>query len=277
MANPNIAARRAVYEIPGMDRVTVRKDVIYRTTDAGPLTMDVRAPAGADAPLPAVVLVLGYNDVGFEKVFGSRFKETAMVVSWAELIAASGMAAITYTNREPAADLEALLRHVRDHAEELGIDRERIGIWATSGNVPVALSALMRSPDPGGLSDAPRTLNPAPRAGVLLYGFMLDFDAATGVAEAAAAFRFANPNSGKSVDDIPADLPLLIVRAGLEQFPHLNESIDRFAARAVALNRPITLVNHATGPHAFDLLDNSDTTRAIVRQVLAFLRDRLAS
>jgi acetyl esterase/lipase len=259
-----------------MDRAVVRKDVIYRTTDAGPLTMDLRAPADADAPLPAVVLVLGYNDVGFEKVFGSRFKETAMVVSWAELIAASGMTAITYTNREPAADLESVLQHIHNHAAELGVDGERIGIWATSGNVPVALSALMRSSDPGGLSEAPRTSPPAPRAGVLLYGFMLDLDGATGVAESAASFRFANPNSGRSLQDLPAELPLLIVRAGLEQFPHLNESIDRFVASAVAANRPITLVNHATGAHAFDLIDESAASRAIVRQVLAFLRDRLS-
>ena len=105
---------------------------------------------------------------------------------------------------------------------------------------------------------------------------MLDLDGATGVAESAAEFRFANPNSGRSLEDLPAELPLLIVRAGLEQFPHLNESIDRFVASAVAANRPITLVNHATGPHAFDLIDESAASRAIVRQVLAFLRDRLS-
>jgi hypothetical protein len=262
MANENIAARRALYELPGMARVAVRRDLIYRATDSGPLTMDLHALPGT-APQPAVVLVEGYNDAGFEKVFGSRFKDTGMIVSWAQLIAASGMTAIVYTNQDPAADLEALLEHVRANAGSLGVDAQRIGIWATSGNVPVALSALMRAP---GI-----------RCAALLYGYMLDLDGATGVAEAAATFRFRNPNAGRSLADLPADLPLFIVRAGLEQFPHLNDAIDRFVAHAVALNRPITLVNHATGPHAFDLMDDSAVSRDIIGQVLDFLRNRLTS
>jgi hypothetical protein len=104
---------------------------------------------------------------------------------------------------------------------------------------------------------------------------MLDLDGATGVAEASQMFRFTNPNAGKSVADLPGDLPLFIVRAGQEQFGGLNDSIDRFVARAVVDNRPITFVNHTTGPHAFDLLHDSDASRAIIRQVLTFLRSQL--
>jgi hypothetical protein len=40
------------------------------------------------------------------------------------------MVAIAYTNREPVADLEALLQHVRDTAAALGVDGRRIGVWA---------------------------------------------------------------------------------------------------------------------------------------------------
>ena len=117
-----------MYAIAGMERAAVRRGLVYRTTAAGPLTLDVYAPpdAAAGARLPAVVLVEGYNDAGFEKVFGSRFKDTDMVVSWAQLIAASGLVAITYTNREPAADLDALLQHLRENAAALGIDGDRI-------------------------------------------------------------------------------------------------------------------------------------------------------
>jgi hypothetical protein len=69
----------------------------------------------------------------------------------------------------------------------------------------------------------------------------------------------------------------LIVRAGLDQFAGLNDSIDRFIAKGLSLNRPITLVNHAAGPHSFDLLDDSDASRHIIRQVLAFLTAQLTS
>jgi acetyl esterase/lipase len=280
MPEDHISRKRAVYRIAGMEHALVRKDIVYRTTDAGPLTLDLYSPADAakGACMPAVILVAGYNDVGYEKMLGCRFKEMAISVSWAQLIAASGMIAIAYTNREPAADLDALLEHVRQHAGALGIDESRLGVWACSGNVPLALSVLLRrsmttpGPSGAGLQDEARR---GLRCGALLYGYLLDLDGATGVAEAAQMFRFTNPTAGRSLDDLPPDLALFIVRAGQEQFPHLNDSIECFVARALALNRPITVVNHATGPHSFDVLEDSEASREIIRQVLEFLRAQL--
>jgi len=37
-----------------------------------------------------------------------------------------------------------------------------------------------------------------------------------------------------------------------------------------------TFVNHETAPHAFDLVTDSETTREIIRQILAFMRAHLA-
>jgi hypothetical protein len=269
MADDHISKKPAVYRIAGMEHATVRKDVVYRTTGAGPLTMDVYSPADATigARLPVVVLAAGYNDTGYEKMLGCRFKEMASSVSWGQLIAASGLVAVAYTNTDPAADLDALIEHVRGNAAALGIDENRMGVFACSGSVPFALSALM-----AGSTNAAGPRGPGLRCAALLYGFMLDLDGATGVAEAAKTFRFANPGAGESLDNLPRSLPLFIARAGQDQFPHLNDSIDRFVARALARNQPITVVNHATGPHAFDLLDDSEASREIIRQVLSFLR-----
>ena len=124
MPQDHISQKRAVYHIAGMERAIVRKDVVYRTTDAGPLTMDLYYPAdtAADAPRPAVVLVAGYNDVGYEKMLGVKFKEMGMSISWGQLIAASGLVAIAYTNRQPAEDLDALLQYVRESAASLTSD-----------------------------------------------------------------------------------------------------------------------------------------------------------
>jgi hypothetical protein len=55
------------------------------------------------------------------------------------------LVAVTYENREPAGDFAAVLRHVHEHAADLGIDPGRIGVWDCSGNVPTALFALLRT------------------------------------------------------------------------------------------------------------------------------------
>lgn len=258
----DITKKRVVYQIPGVAELTVRRDVQYRVTDAGALTMDLYYPPDVkrSAMTPAVVFVAGYPDPGFAAMVGCKLKEMGSYVSWGELTAASGLVAITYTNREPAADLHALLHYVRQNAADLGIDENRMGLWACSGNVPMALSVL--------IEEARDYL----KCAVLCYGLMLDLDGATGVADAARQWGFANPCAGKSVADLRQDLPLFIVRAGQDEMPHLNETIDRFTSKALTCNLPITLVNHPTAPHAFDLMHDSETSREIIRQILGFMR-----
>lgn len=257
-----ITRQSVVYQIAGMDAVMVRRDIEYCQSAAGPLTMDLYDPpdANPEQPVPAIIFVGGFPDAGVQARLGCKQKEMASYVSWSRLIAASGLIAITYTNSEPANDAVALLRFVRENAASLNIDANRIGIWSCSGNVPTALSLLMEEP----LTCA-----------VLCYGFMLDLDGGTVIVEAQKQWGFANPSVGKSVDDLPTDLPLLIVRAGRDEFPHVNEMIDRFAGDALARNLPITIVNHASGPHGFDLFDDTDMSREVVRQVLGFMRFHL--
>ncbi len=263
----HISKKVVVYRLPGADDVKVRRGVEYLADDAGARALDIYRPPDFEggARLPAVVIVAGYPDQGFQRVVGRRFKEMDSTASWARLMAASGLAAITYENRAPEADLRALLRHVRRNAAELEIDADKIGLWASSGNVPLALSALMRE-DSGPL-----------RCAALCYGYMLDLCGSTAVADAAERFGFANPCAGNSVADLPEGSPLFVARAGRDETPRLNETIDRFVAEALAHNLPLTFVNHPDAPHAFDLFDDGEATREIVRQLLAFLRFQLTA
>jgi hypothetical protein len=249
-----------------MEMVTVRRDAPYRETESGALTLDVYYPpdAAAGDRRPAVLMVFGYSGAGGPNPFGRSFKEMGSTVSWAELIAASGLVAIAYTNREPVDDVQAVIGHVRDHAESLGIDDTRLGLWAASGNVPLAVWLLMQKDWP------------ALRCAVLCNGFMLDLYGSTAVADMQKTFGFANPGAGKSVDDVRDDLPLLIVRSGRDQFAGINSSIDGFVSGALQKNLPLTLINHADAPHAFELFHDSETTREIIRQILMFLRFQLA-
>ena len=66
----------------------------------------------------------------------------------------------------------------------------------------------------------------------------------------------------------------LCTSTGQDQ-PRLNDALDRFVLMALTGNLPITLVNHPAAPHAFDLLDASETSREIIRRILAFLQFHL--
>lgn len=260
-----IALKKVVYEIPGMESAVVRRDEPYGMTDAGAITMDLYYPAAAAAasgvPLPAVIVVLGYPPRE-PNPLGCAFKEMEWSVSWGRLIAASGIVAIFYTNRNPEADLRALLRHIRQHAESFGIDSHRIGLLATSGSAPVGLSMLM---------DEGHDL----KCAAFCYPLTLDAGGSTGIAEAAQKWGFVNATAGKSVRDLPQHLPLFVARAGQDEYPRLNDMMDRFLADALARNLPLTVVNHADAPHAFDLVYDTEATREIIRQVLRFLQFHL--
>lgn len=261
----DLAKKTVVYRIPGTDAVTVRQDIEYGASGGERLTMDVYLPPDAmnAGPLPAVVVVAGYPDPGFKKILGCAFKELGSSVFWGQLMAASGLAAITYANREPAPDLDALLRCLRDNAPFLEIDGSRVALFASSGNVPLALSALTKD-DPV-----------RPKCAVLCYGYTLDLEGSTAVADAARMFGFANPAGGRPAKDLPRNVPLFVARAGKDETPRLNETLDRFVAAALARNLPVTFVNHPEAPHAFDLTHDTETSREIIREVLAFLRFHL--
>jgi hypothetical protein len=268
----DITKKTVVYQVPGTEVVTVRRDVAYKAIDSEALTMDIYYPgeshsgtaeSGVGSRLPAVVFVLGYSDRGVQKVLGCRAKEMGSYSSWARLVAASGLVAITYTNREPVADIDVLLNCVRHEAAALGIDGTRIGLWACSGNVPMALTVLMQQPG----DDI--------KCAVLCYGFMMDLGGATAVSEAARKWGFVNGCAGKGIDDLPRDVALFIARAGQDEFPNLNSALDSFVGAALARNLPVTLVNHAAAPHEFDLVHDSATSREIVRQILVFMQFHL--
>ena len=256
-AASDLLAKRVLYSLPGMDAVSVRRDVAYRMpADAG-LMVDVYSPPGRNAlhGTPAVVLVPG---------FPGAVKRIGAFVSWAELMAASGLVAITCATKEPAADMEAVLGYVREHAASLGVDGDRMGLWACSGHVPAALS-LLAHPERDYLKCA-----------AFCYGYLLDLDDSTAVTDAARQYGFSYPCSKRTFGDLPRDTPLFVARAGRDESPGLNAALDSFLAASVHDNRPVTFVNHAAGPHAFDIADDSSATRDVIRQVLGFLKFHLS-
>lgn len=260
----DLFTRRVCLQLEGMSDVIVRRNVLYGPPERG-VCMDLYYPpghVGADR-LPAVIIVAGYPGAMQPKRSTLAYKDFGWTVSMCELLAVSGMVAIAYTNIDPVADLRSVAEHIHDNATSLRIDPGRVGVAAVSGNVPTALTAIMR--------DAGRV----PACAAFGYGCLLDLDGANDVADAALQFGFVNATAGRSVTDLRADVPLLITRAGRDQFPAMNASIDRFVVHALRENLPVTVVNHPEGPHAFDLFDDSAPSRRVIGQTLHFFRQNL--
>jgi hypothetical protein len=257
--------RRVVLTLPGMDEVDVSRGIEYRHADGVPLHFDLYrpGPGGRDRRsqrLPVVILVLGYSDHGARSLLGCRLKDIAAYDCWARLIACTGLAAVIYETDDPADDTDALYEYLKVEGRALGIDTGQVGVWSCSGNVPNALGFLAG--------------RPSLRCAALCYGYTLDLEGSTVVADAAARFGFVTPDGTHWLDDLPA-IPMLIVRAGADAFPGLNDSQTAFCRAALARDLPVRLIEHATGPHAFDIVDDSDRSRAVIREVLDFLRDQL--
>jgi hypothetical protein len=260
VARHPISFQRLQHRGAGADAVTVRKDL---RLERGDLAIDVYEPASAtDTPRPWVLLVNGLPDSGARRILGCAIKDMASYESWGRAIAASDMVAVAHaTENDPASDLHRVWDALQAQADALGLARDRGALWACSSHVPNALGLLL---------DAARPI----RAAVLCYGYMLDLDGAEGVAEAQRTWHFANPAAGHDVGDL-APVPMLVVRAGRDDTPHLNPSIDAFVRHALAGNVPLTLVNHPDGVHAFDLTDATPAGRLVVKQILDYLRQHL--
>lgn len=140
--------------------------------------------------------------------------------AWGRVAAGNGLAAVLPDLRETSAgaDFGSLLSYLSANAGRLGLDATRIVVFAESANVSRALPLVQ---DPGETRVA---------AAVMYYGSAV-----------VSAFR--------------RDLPMLFVRAGLDR-PPVNRGIADLMGRAVEQNAPVTLLNHASGHHGFEIIDD---------------------
>src|SRR5262249_25503164 len=107
-------------------------------------------------------------------------------------------------------------------------------------------------------------------------GFMLDDAQHDDVEQARAKWHFANPAAGKSVDDLALGAEMLIMRAGRDEFPGLNPSIDRFVAGALRRNLRVPVINYPEAPHAFDATLDTPESRSVITRVVDFMKATLS-
>jgi acetyl esterase/lipase len=232
-----------VHPLPDPDRVELRPDLVYTHAGGRALAMDIYLPAprAAGKRGPAVLLIHGEADP--ELLRGVR--GWGQYTGWGRLLAGQGIAGVAFEHRAILdAGFEAVLAEVgdalaavRERAGDLGIDPDRIGLAAFSAGVVLGSAVLAGATE-------------RVRCAALCYGPLSDLE----------------PD--------PALPPLLVVRAGKDD-PELNRTIDEFVAAAEQRDLAVELVHQPDGHHAFDVADDSDASREVIRHILGFLRGHL--
>jgi acetyl esterase/lipase len=257
---PNPVMRPLVLKVAGTENVHVLRDVAYEQTPRGPQLADVYLPLKKSPKRPIAIFIHGGvpPDVPRPKSWG--FYE-----SWGRTIAASGFVGVVFNHRlgypEPhlrdaQADLDAILAYVTAHAVEWNGDADRIALLAYSAGGP-----LLSHP----LRDHPANI----RCLVSFYNFL---DIAVTLEhskyEPPEAIREFSPSDAVNAQSPP----ILVVRAGKDQIPKLNDSIAVFIARAIEVNAPLTFMIHPDAPHGFENRTDDARTHEILQTVLEFVK-----
>ncbi len=257
--------KRVVYEITGMEQTRRVENRVYKTVDGMDLMFDVYYPVDMrdEDQRPAVLFVHGLGPAQLVE----HIKDSGQYVSWGQLTAASGLIAVTFNHRSPdehvslidvAADVDDLMKYVREHAEELQIDREKLAIWAGSAGVPLGVRSALRG-TPEFVKCLITYYGPLDMA-LLKDEWELTEDE---VREFSATTHLAEP-----VEKLAA---MFIIRAGIDH-PAINASIDSFIKEASAKNVTLDYMTHPGGHHAFDVLDDVARSHEIIKRTLVFTK-----
>lgn len=229
-----------VLDVPATKLVKAREGVVYHRSGDDSLLIDVYQPSGPAGRRAAVVFLNTIGDPPAAE--GERVRRWAIYRSWPRLIAAHGMVGISMdADREHIQEsLIALFRFLRERGPSLGVDPERIGVYAASANVSGATTYLFGDSAWRGV-----------RAAVLYYG--------------------APPDAGVR---LRTDLPVLFVAAEGD-VPRMGPGLGALWQRVLDGKLPWTLEHAAGLPHAFDAFSDNDQARRLVRQTINFWMNEL--
>lgn len=263
--------KRIVYEIPGMKSVRVKKNLVYKRAGNSDLQMDVYSPKSSRGRLPAVFFVHGGR---IPPNLLTTPKDWAVYVSFGELVAASGFVGVTFNHRfhtwnslaDSQADVMDAIKYVRDNATTLGVDSERIVLWTVSAG--------------GIFLSRPLQERPPYLKSIVAYYSQMDLQSARASAPASVSDETLRDFSPVYQLEKTAEReralfpPMFIARAGLDD-ASLNAGLDQFVQLALKHNVSIEVLNHATGHHGFDIEDDNDRSREILKRTIEFLNAAL--
>ena len=219
--------------------VPATKDVKVKTDVpySGNLTIDVYSPPNAkpNDKFPAVIFLNAIGDMPDNKV-----KTWGIYRSYPRLVAAHNMVGISMDmdGARIQESLRALFEFLEKDGAKYGIDATRLGVYAASANVTQSAIFLMND-------NAPKSI----KAAVLYYG--------------------APPEMR-----LRKDLPVLFVIAEGDM-PRMSSAMPALWQRIAESGAPWTLQMGSGLPHAFDSFANTDESRRIIQQTIAFWKSNL--
>jgi acetyl esterase/lipase len=273
-----------------VDRAAYRKTVgiAYKDTPGGPLLLDAYRPAG-EGRHPLVVMIHGG---GWAR--GGRFEMG--LSKWAAYLATAGLAVVSVDYRlAPQTTYPDSFQDCLDavdwavaHADELGADASRIGLWGDSAGGHLVLLLATSQTNPAYRGPRMRTAADRLRAVASLYP-PTDLRALDRAEQRAGIARIVRDFVGSEPDDAPqhwldaspieqvhAALPPIFILQGTRDLLVPASQATRFAERLAAAGAPHRLEIVEGGLHGFDRIAPDARALALIEDVREFLREKLS-
>ncbi len=263
------------------DAGRIVQDVIYREADGVELTLDLYYPQTGSAPYPVVIYVHGGGWTSGNKRGGAGMLDVPTLLDHGYLVAAIDYRlAPAYKFPAQFEDVSCAVRYLRTHADEIGLDPDRIGAYG--GSAGGHLVALLGTADEDAFrGDCPWEVSARVQAVVDMFGpadfslfEFLGSEKAEGVFGASDAtdpvFAEASPVAWVSTDDSP----FLILHGDRDPVVPLEQSqslYDHLKAASV----PVELVVVKNAGHGFRPTGGRiDPSRLEISEMIASFFDR---
>ncbi|AGC44119.1 hypothetical protein MYSTI_02803 [Myxococcus stipitatus DSM 14675] len=263
---PEWAKTRPVLTIPGMEELQVRRGLTYSRSGGRDYKLDIYLPVNTFlGPVPVVVLAHGMMHPDLVPFV----RDLPAFTGQARWLASQGFAVALVELGSPATGAErgkwftgapelqkrmdAALAFVRKQATTEKLDGDHICVMAMSAGGLWGLAPALRKAPPAWL-----------RCAVAWYPLL----GAEGVPTSSL------PIEGLKVMNGPKSPPLFVVRAGRDA-PGLNALLDDFVKQARGKGVPLTLEELPEGHHSFELVDDVESSREVMRKTALFFMEHL--
>ena len=143
---------------------------------------------------------------------------------------------------DPLENIADVLHYLQANAPTLGIDPQRICLWASSGNPPPAILAMTRQNE---------SYHAGLRCAVIYYGSVMKLNG-----------------------EFPKNFSLLAIRGG-KDYPGFSDRVTDLTDWAKEQGVEVTFIDYPEGTHSFDVTMDTPRTREIIGQTLDFMKDIL--